>query len=352
MTVIFYTSTRASRLMPISPFPRHFINQPAVFISEAFAALIHRQLGAQHKSLPQNLGAGQELERFFRRGFGRNRHARRESHDTNVRFSDFLRDIAGKGSNPVFRYHVRRGATRCHAAATVEIDDVTGFSLRHMGDDVFDTEERAVKIGMHDPVPKLQRHIGDQRPARNLPGKVRHDGGVVHHHVDLAKAIDHFIDHRPDTVLVAHVGMHGQSLGRSANFRSRLPRQIVVEVSDDDFGFFPRESFRRVLADPLPAAGYDNHLAYKHGLPPEISYSYMQRISQSIHGFNAVMLDRSVILNDTCKKHRSWFPSASLRTSCSPRTVWSDRIEYLSVRPEHRRRAPREFSQVCRSACT
>jgi hypothetical protein len=48
------------------------------------------------------------------------------------------------------------------------------------------------------------------------------------------------------------------------DLRRCLSRQIVIDVGNDNFGFLLRESFRRVLADALPAAGYENDFSFKH----------------------------------------------------------------------------------------
>ena len=72
----------------------------------------------------------------------------------------------------------------------------------------------------------------------------------------------------------------------------------VVKVSDNDFRSFLRKRFRRMFADPLPAAGDNDNFPLKHDLPPKMSYSHMQRISQSRNGFNVAMLHATVILNE------------------------------------------------------
>ncbi len=55
-------------------------------------------------------------------------------------------------------------------------------------------EKRAVQIGLNHTIPKFHRHIGDQRPARNVPGEVRHDRRIIDHHVDLAETVDHLVE--------------------------------------------------------------------------------------------------------------------------------------------------------------
>src|SRR5262245_12476381 len=87
-------------------FPRPLLHQLAVLVSETLPALLHRQLRAQHESSSKNFRARHSLARFFRRGFRRNRHARREGHDANVRVAYFLGDVARECANAVFGYHV------------------------------------------------------------------------------------------------------------------------------------------------------------------------------------------------------------------------------------------------------
>src|SRR5574342_1381071 len=69
----------------ISSFPRQLVDEPAVFVGDAFAALFHRQLGGEHECLAQYLRAGQALERLRRSGFGGNGHARRKGDNADVR---------------------------------------------------------------------------------------------------------------------------------------------------------------------------------------------------------------------------------------------------------------------------
>jgi hypothetical protein len=51
------------------------------------------------------------------------------------------------------------------------------------------------------------------------------------------------------------------------DFRRSLLRQIQVEISNDNFGFFLGEGLGRVLADSLSAAGNDNHFFLEHYSP-------------------------------------------------------------------------------------
>ena len=73
------------------------------------------------------------------------------------------------------------------------------------------------KVRVNDTIPKLHGHIGNQRPARNIPGKVRHDGGVIHHDVDLTEATDHLIDHFLNTVFATHIRMDRERFRVVAN---------------------------------------------------------------------------------------------------------------------------------------
>jgi hypothetical protein len=67
-----------------------------------------------------------------------------------------------------------------------------------------------------------------------------------------------------NAVLVTHIGVNRQSFGKLAHFRGGLLGQIGVEVRDNDFGFFFCKGPRRVFADPLPTACYDDDLILQH----------------------------------------------------------------------------------------
>src|SRR5215472_18962966 len=69
-------------------------------------------------------------------------------------------------------------------------------------------EKSSVKVGLNDTLPKIFRHIGDPRPARDAPGKVRHDVGIIDVHIDLAEAAGDLIDHSLYALFVANVDMH------------------------------------------------------------------------------------------------------------------------------------------------
>ena len=115
---------------------------------------------------------------------------------------------------------------------------------------------------------------------------MRYDGRIVHQHIDLAEAINHFVDHRLNAVFIAHVDVDGQSLGRMPDLRRRLSRQIVIDVGNDNFGFLLRESFRRVLADTLPASRNNDNFPLQHDLTSQnVRQFYMERLSQSRNGF-------------------------------------------------------------------
>src|SRR4030095_15207856 len=146
---------------------------------ETLTALIHRQLRAQHEALAEDFRSGQALERFRRRGFRRDRYPRRKSHHADVCIANFFRNVTRKSANTVFSDHVRAGAAWFHSAAAVKIDNVAGLLPRHVWNHMFGAEKGTVKIGVKDPIPELEGHIGDQRPARNIPGEMRYDGRIV-----------------------------------------------------------------------------------------------------------------------------------------------------------------------------
>ncbi len=88
-------------------------------------------------------------------------------------------------------------------------------------------------------------------------------------HVDLAEPADHLIDHFLDTLFIAHVGVDRHGFRHFADFAGGLLSKLGIEIDDHDFGFFFGKRGGRMLADPLPAAGYHNDFILQHVLPPK-----------------------------------------------------------------------------------
>jgi hypothetical protein len=89
---------------------------------------------------------------------------------------------------------------------------------------------------------------------------VRHDGGIIDHHVDLAEARDDPVHKRFDAYFLAHIDRRGQRLRKLSELRGGRTGQLFVEVRDDDFGFLLRKGSRGVFADTLRATGDDDDL--------------------------------------------------------------------------------------------
>ena len=94
-------------------------------------------------------------------------------------------------------------------------------------------------------------------------GLLVHDAGVVDQDVHPAELGQRGADHRPDLLLVGHVGAHQQVtpaglLDRGQHGRGR---GLAQHVRDDHVGTLGRERGRDPPADPPGPAGHDGDLA-------------------------------------------------------------------------------------------
>src|SRR5439155_1024734 len=78
-------------------------------------------------------------------------------------------DEACKSPNRVFADDVCGGAVIFGAAAAPEIDDISGATFLHKGDDIFRTEKGAAEVGLNYAVPEIFAHKADAGPAWNTP---------------------------------------------------------------------------------------------------------------------------------------------------------------------------------------
>src|SRR3990172_3800742 len=229
---------------------------------DRFAGEFHSRLGREDKGVAQRFRPGQTFARFFGSVFGGDGLPRAKSNDANVPFALFFGDKLGEGTDGVFADDVRGGAVVFRPASAPEVDDVAGVLLLHERHDVFGAEESAAEVRLDDTVPKLFTYVSHRWPARDAPIKMGHDAGVVDQRVDLAEAIDDFMDHAAHVLFIAHVRRDGEGLRfESLKLAKGLAHPLHVRVGKYDSSSRFYQSMRRVAPDALGGAGNNDNSA-------------------------------------------------------------------------------------------
>src|ERR1051326_2686766 len=84
------------------------------------------------------------------------------------------------------------------------IDDMPGFLLLHIWQRRGNAIEHSLEIDVNGSVPVINLEA--------LQGRVRHESGVVEHHVNASIGLDGSIDQAFHLIGVCHIGLEGKSL--------------------------------------------------------------------------------------------------------------------------------------------
>ena len=150
---------------------------------------------------------------------------------------------------------------------------MAGAAFLHVSQSVLRAQEGAAQVGLDDLVPEIHVHVPDQRPAGDAPGEVRHDGGIVHQHVDVPEPVDHLVERPPDRLLVPDVRVDAQGIGQLSQLGAGLVEPFLAHVDDDHLGLLSRERQRGVASDALAASRDHDHFAFQHFDPPSAAGS-------------------------------------------------------------------------------
>ena len=105
------------------------------------------------------------------------------------------------------------------------------------------------------------------------------DSGIGHHHIELPKASLGGLDHLGPILLDAHILMHANRLASSGgDLAHHRLRAGIVDVGDDDFGAFTRQSRCACRANSRRTARYDGDLALylAHSLLPSVQFAVLR----------------------------------------------------------------------------
>jgi hypothetical protein len=131
------------------------------------------------------------------------------------------------------------------------IDDLTVAARDHVRGDVLHHQERPAQIDRHHLVPEIRVDLGAFRLLQGCKQR-----GVVHQHVDPAKALHGGCDQRLDRAFIADVGDGADHRIRPMLGGDFLRDLLAVgNIGDHDARAFGGERQRIVPADALRSAG-------------------------------------------------------------------------------------------------